>query len=84
MFMKCCNPECEAPFDHREGRLIRVTRPAAECNRARDRKAIEHFWICGKCSDRFVLRQDGETRGTLRSREIEPYPSDVPESVCAA
>lgn len=26
MFMKCCNPNCETPFDYRRGRLIRISR----------------------------------------------------------
>lgn len=82
--MKCCNPECEAPFDYREGQLIRVSRPVTHGNGSARHKAVEHFWICGKCSGEFVLEQHGGMRVTLRSRESQPASTAQPEFVSAA
>jgi len=53
MIEKCSNPDCDSPFDYREGRLIRFsptdTKFPGQC------RYVEHFWLCGKCSERYVL-----------------------------
>lgn len=69
--MKCCNPQCKAPFDYRQGRLIRIVGPAGGTGSS-NHKAIKHFWMCGQCSSTFVLKQDGEARVILQSRDVEP------------
>lgn len=83
MLMKCCNPECGEPFDYRQGRLIRVSRPA-DGKSSLGRKAVEHFWICEKCSDQFVLEHGKKTGVTLRSRDGAVLLKDLPEIVTAA
>ena len=83
MVTKCCNPKCEAPFDYRQGRLIRMVYPA-DGTGASNYKVIKHFWICGKCTANFVLKQDGEAGVTLQSRKSEASRRVVLELTSAA
>jgi hypothetical protein len=50
MFMRCLNPDCGAPFDYREGRLIRFCKPPLDDQLVIDRHRVEHYWLCGRCS----------------------------------
>jgi hypothetical protein len=50
MITKCFNPDCQAPFDHRAGRLVRFSRKNAQDSQGENRLFIEHFWLCGDCS----------------------------------
>jgi hypothetical protein len=43
MLTKCCHPECHAPFDFREGRLIRFSRGISNGQSAESQRLIEHF-----------------------------------------
>jgi len=56
--MNCCNPECGAPFDYREGRLIRVSKVPPKGKTAEIRSLVEHFWLCGKCAGDYVLEHE--------------------------
>lgn len=72
--MKCCNPECEALFDYREGRLVRFAIPAAGGRRSGGQTTIQHFWLCGKCSEEFRFERDSNTQIRLRPREEKVRP----------
>ena len=73
MFHKCANPECSTAFRHlREGKLFLAENeyfPQAR-NRSRDRRKppplrrMEHFWLCGQCSQQLTLAFDRE-RGMI-------------------
>jgi hypothetical protein len=68
MFMKCCNPKCEAPFDYREGRLIRFSwNPPKGCSPDHF-QVIEHFWLCGKCSALYEFKNEPGNNVTVRPR----------------
>ena len=82
--MKCCNPDCQAPFDYRQGRLMRVSRPAIHGNGCAKHKTVEHFWLCGACAKQFVLEHHHGAGVTLRSREPRPAAKAQPEFVSAA
>ena len=84
MFLKCFNPECGAPFDYREGRLVRVSRTESQADACVPRKQIEHFWLCGECAGQFVLVHDQGMCVTMRSRESRPSFKPQPEFVSAA
>ena len=58
MYMKCCNPDCNAPFDYREGRLVRVSKTPLRGNAGEVRGLIEHFWLCGTCAGPYVLEHE--------------------------
>jgi hypothetical protein len=57
MFERCFNPDCRLPFNYREGRLIRFC-PTDSGSRA-EHPGVEHFWLCGKCSKRYVFVHQG-------------------------
>ena len=69
MDMKCCNPGCDAPFDYREGRLIRVSKDPSKDNPSETQRLIEHFWLCGKCSIDFVLEYKPGKGVTIKSHD---------------
>jgi hypothetical protein len=53
MLEKCSNPDCDLPFDYREGRLIRFS--PTDTKSPGQYRCVEHFWLCGKCSERYVF-----------------------------
>ena len=71
MLTKCCNPECEAPFDFREGRLIRFSRTLSNGNPAENQRLIEHFWLCGKCAGLYVFEYESGISVKIRPRHQE-------------
>jgi hypothetical protein len=79
MFERCLNPERGLPFDHREGRLIRVS--SAGPKSPSERPSIEHFWLCGKCSERYVFPHEREAGIRIKLRVEEPQETAVRASV---
>ena len=69
MIKKCCNPECDAPFDYREGRLVRFSRLSSSGISPENRFIIEHFWLCGDCTEVFVLDHDSEMNVKIKPRD---------------
>lgn len=54
MFLKCANPDCEAPFKFRTGRLsyLKVSEnPGAH--------RVHHYWLCATCSKVYTLKMSG-------------------------
>ena len=78
MFEKCLNPDCGLPFDYREGRLIRVSSPDVKSPAGPIR--IEHFWLCGKCSERYVFPHEREAGMKVRLRVGESQETEVRDS----
>ena len=70
MLEKCSNPDCDLPFDYREGRLIRFcptdTESPGQC------RCVEHFWLCGKCSERYVFAYERGAGMKIRLRVTKP------------
>ena len=75
MFERCFNPDCGLPFDYREGRLIRIS--SADAKFPVERPGIEHFWLCGKCSERYVFPHEREAGMKIRLRVEEPQETAV-------
>jgi hypothetical protein len=73
MFMRCLNPDCGAPFDYREGRLIRFSKPPLDDQLAIDQHRVEHYWLCGKCSNlyHFEYQPGAGMKIKLRVRETQ-------------
>ena len=84
MLIKCCNPACEAPFDYREGRLIRSSSKAANGKASEDHPLIQHFWLCGKCSVLFVFEYQSGIGVKIRSRNQEMSEKALSSFVSAA
>jgi len=72
MVSRCANEDCGAPFHYlREGRVFKFEVPSRSPEHATTREptlvtskrvpaAVEHFWLCGKCSTRMTLGYDQE------------------------
>jgi hypothetical protein len=82
--MKCCNPKCEAPFDYREGRLIRFSRKAINGKPSGNQSLIEHFWLCGKCSQIFVFECKSGKSLEIKMRNQESAGENLSHFVSAA
>jgi len=71
MFIKCCNPECQAPFDHRHGRLVRFSTSPAEGKPSTNQPSIQHFWLCGKCAGIFIFEFESGLSVRIKPRDEE-------------
>jgi hypothetical protein len=71
MIRKCCNPACEVPFDHRQGRLVRFSSKPANDKPAEKYSSIQHFWLCGKCADLFVFESESGITLKIKPRHQE-------------
>lgn len=62
MLSKCANPSCETKLQYlREGKLLRVERGTDGpflTNSPKPVRTVEHFWLCGPCSDYLTMRFD--------------------------
>ena len=68
MVSKCANPNCSTPFHYfREGKIFQVEvdgsgeiRPTGPQLVTSSRKTprLEHFWLCGRCSNTMTLMLD--------------------------
>jgi hypothetical protein len=69
MFEKCSNPDCGLPFDYREGRLIRFC--STDVKSPPEHHRVEHFWLCGKCSERYAFAHECGAGMKIRLRVTE-------------
>jgi hypothetical protein len=84
MLMKCCNPKCEAPFNYREGRLIRFSKKVNSSKSPENRLLIQHFWLCEKCSALYVFEFEAETSVKIKPRRQESSAEKLSYFVSAA
>jgi hypothetical protein len=83
MISKCSNSGCEAPFDYREGRLVRVSRTPLNDQAAVAQRVIEHFWLCGKCAALYVFAYESGENAALKLRHQESPRQSLAKSVSA-
>lgn len=56
MLNNCANPQCAKPLHYlREGRIF-VFDVTAEAGTVPRR--LEHYWLCGACSERFLIERE--------------------------
>jgi hypothetical protein len=67
MLSKCANPSCSAQFIYlREGKLFVMEHSAKPRLKlhgpvlAKPASRLEHFWLCGRCSESFTLIYQAE------------------------
>lgn len=84
MLIKCCNPKCEAPFDYREGRLIRFSSKQTHGKFTEAHPFIQHFWLCGKCAGLFVFESESGITVTIKPRQQELSDEKLSHFVSAA
>ena len=73
MFAKCSNFACGAPFNYREGQLIRSCGSPLDGQSPADQYRVEHFWLCGSCSKLYVFEYQlgAGVKIKLRVRELQ-------------
>jgi hypothetical protein len=84
MISKCFNPACQTPFDYRAGRLVRFSRKSANHNHEESYQVIEHFWLCGSCTDVYSFEFEEGMPVGLRRREQVAHKSNLSYMVSAA
>jgi hypothetical protein len=55
MLTKCANTDCGAPFDYREGRLVRQQPRSAGKGALTSGGPVLHVWLCSKCAESYEL-----------------------------
>ena len=76
MLSKCANPECEMPFDYRQGRFFRFHKEQNAGEAPVNHHSVQHFWLCGACTKNYTLayrRSEGVVM-QIRAREPEVEP----------
>jgi hypothetical protein len=66
MLAKCANPSCSTPLVYlREGKIFMVESPQSQFEllsavsaKPKASKRVEHFWLCGPCSNDMTLTFD--------------------------
>jgi len=78
MVNQCANPQCSKPLHYlRDGRVyvFDVTpRPVTGQTVAR---RMEHFWLCGACSEQFYLEQSEDRSVHVVARLRRPLAATV-------
>jgi hypothetical protein len=82
--VKCCNPSCDALFDHREGRLIRFSGTPTNARTLDSRTFLHHYWLCGKCSEIYVFDRKSTSGLKIKLREQLPCREEPCEAILAA
>jgi hypothetical protein len=64
MLSKCASPDCTTTLHYlREGKVFMVESESElqlVSGRKKPVRKVEHFWLCGPCSERFTLIKDQE------------------------
>ena len=64
MLAKCANPTCSTPLVYlREGKIFMVESPQPKFDamgpaRPKPPNRVEHFWLCGPCSNEMTITYD--------------------------
>jgi hypothetical protein len=78
MVNHCANPQCCKPLHYlREGRVYVFDVSHQVVAGDRTARRMEHFWLCGACSEMFFLEQveDRSVRITPRTQRTSPVVS---------
>jgi len=68
MFSECANPACGAEFDYRQGQFFRFHKRSLDDGQPANTHSIEHFWLCGRCSETYCLQNAGGGGIAIRLR----------------
>jgi hypothetical protein len=55
MVSACANPECQAPFDYRQGQFFRFHKGHPAGEEPLNTHSVQHFWLCGVCCRAYTL-----------------------------
>ncbi|HZD75830.1 MAG TPA: hypothetical protein VE218_02420 [Acidobacteriaceae bacterium] len=79
MVNHCANPQCCKPLHYlREGRVyvFDVTQPVSGSGE-RTARRMEHFWLCGACSEVYLLEQVEDRTVRISPRPQRPVNAPV-------
>ena len=65
-FSICANPDCQATFDYRQGRLFRFHKDHPVRERPPNTHSVQHFWLCGTCCGNYTLEYRDECGVLIR------------------
>jgi hypothetical protein len=97
MVNQCANPQCSKPLHYlRDGRIyvfdmtavpVAGKAPAAGAGKQPARR-MEHFWLCGSCSEQYYLEQDESRTVHVSRRLAQPLsaavlPFRAPETIAS-
>ncbi len=64
MLSKCANPECSTALQYlREGKVFKIESEADTpfvVGAPKPSRRVEHFWLCGPCSESLTVMYDKE------------------------
>lgn len=62
MVNTCANPACAKPLHYlRDGRVFIFETGGGSSDAAGKKlRHLEHYWLCGRCSEAMILSQDGD------------------------
>jgi hypothetical protein len=79
MVNHCANPQCCKPLHYlREGRVyvFDVTQTVSGSSERTTRR-MEHFWLCGACSETYLLEQVEDRTVRISARPQRPVTASV-------
>ena len=89
MVNQCANTSCGKPLHYlREGRIFVFDVPVSDAPvTAGVRTHLQHFWLCGSCSESLVMEQTSskEIRVVVRKNKVELNPAAgmLPDSLAS-
>jgi uncharacterized protein YcsI (UPF0317 family) len=84
MVNHCANPKCCKPLHYlRDGRIFvfDLPDPNSQVPAGGRARRLQHFWLCGSCSETMVMKQTSETQIRV-ARKLSKDP-DSPYSALA-
>lgn len=84
MFSKCANPECSTSFDYKEGQFFRFHRSQLDGEQPPNTHSVQHFWLCGLCSQSHTLEYQTDRGVLIRLRLAHSLELRTPHFIAAA
>jgi hypothetical protein len=86
MVSNCANPKCAKPLHYlREGRifLFNVQGSSVKSSGEKQSHQLEHYWLCGACSQKFVVKDLSDDirlvpRSSIRKSVVQKKVEDSP------
>lgn len=70
MVNHCANPECSKPLHYlREGEIFAFEVFDKTLNNGASTRRVEHYWLCGECSQKLLLQRTQEEGLQLVARK---------------
>jgi hypothetical protein len=79
MVNNCANPRCAKPLHYlREGRIfVFDVLDSASVLNGKNTRHLEHYWLCGACSEQFLVERNDGTDSGVRLVPRRPLPVKV-------